>query len=131
MRIAITAGLLAALLLAGCVTDANNAAEPAFFARADCQRMTLPEVERHFEVAKSICGPKAEAAQIAGTAAIPVGYGIGGAMASGIERGVTGAKIRDATILSCMAEQGYLFRTASAHEAACAVGEPRKSAAKR
>ncbi len=64
---------------------------------------------------------RAEAAAVAGTTAIPVGYGVGGAIASGIQRGTAQNQIAIATAKSCMGEYGYIFRTRDQHITACAA----------
>lgn len=116
MKIAIVAG---SLLLASCQT-AQKPEEEQVFGRVDCQRAEgRPDIAVHYEQASAICKNRAEAAAVAGTTAIPVGQGIGGAIASGIERGAAQNQIGAATAISCMAEQGYVRRTRSEHDRIC------------
>jgi len=114
--------VFATISLAGCMAQANTGQveDPQVWGRVDCRRQEgNPEVQMLAEQAKAICSSRAQAAAISGTTAIPVGHGLGGAIASGIERGQAQSEISNATAMSCMAEQGYLLRTKSAHIAAC------------
>ena len=96
--------------------------EGPIFGRTDCQIMSgNPTLTRQFEVAKEVCVNRAEAASISGTTAIPVGYGVGDAIASGIQRGTAQGQIFAATIKSCMAEQGYILRMRQEHIEACSA----------
>jgi hypothetical protein len=74
-----------------------------------------------FEQAKLICVNRAEAAGVAGTASMPNGYGLGGAVAAGISQGIAASQIQVATAKSCMAEYGYALQRASEFEARCPV----------
>src|SRR5687767_14385789 len=119
--------LLLAASLAGCATAKQPPEGPKIFGRVDCQRNRgNPVLEREFEQAKAICIPRAEAAATAGTAAMPMGSGIGGAIVSGIEQGVKGREIANATALSCMAERGYLLKTMAEHDAICVAIEAQR-----
>lgn len=118
MRIVIIAAACA--LLAGCNGSQTSTAEQNIFGRVDCKRFAdYPELEIEFEQAKAVCLPRAQAAAVAGTTAIPVGHGVGGAIASGIERGMAQREIGVSTAVSCMAERGYLFKPMSEHLAMC------------
>ena len=86
--------------------------------------LSTPGHRSQSERAKLICVGKADAAAVAGTANIRPGYGLGGAIASGIETGVKQTQIKDATASSCMAEQGYQFKKRSEFEALCPVPPP-------
>lgn len=117
------------ILLAGCVAQASqqNVEDPPLWGRVDCQRLAdRPDLEIEFEQAKTICLSRGQAAAVAGTAAIPVGRGLGGAMASGIERGITANQIGTATINGCMGEMGYLFKPKSEHLAMCEAVKERQ-----
>lgn len=132
MRIGVVAALGAAVMLGGCVQQQQPVEEQPIFGRADCQRMADNlALQQEFELARQVCVPRAEAAAIAGTTAMPVGRGLGGAIVSGIERGMTQNQIAMATAISCMAERGYIRRTRAEHEAACAAIAEQKAAAER
>ena len=91
--------------------------------RFDCKRLAdFPEVQVEFEQANMICSGKAQAAAISGTASMPTGYGLSGAIVSGISQGITGAQISQATGKSCMAERGLYLAKRSEVDAKC----PRK-----
>lgn len=116
----VIAGTIAALALAGCQTTQEAQDDPLMFGRVDCRGpVGRPEVSRHFEQAKAICMNRADAAATAGTANMPMGYGYGGAIAAGINQGITAASIRNSTAVSCMAEQGYLLKRRSEFVAMC------------
>ncbi|HVL73315.1 MAG TPA: lipoprotein [Beijerinckiaceae bacterium] len=118
-RVLVAAGI--AVALAGC-TAAQSEGERPLFGRVDCRSIAgNAALEQEFEQAKAICLPRAEAAAVAATANMPRGYGLAGAIVAGIEQGMTRNQIGTSTAVSCMAEQGYLFRTPSAHEQACAA----------
>lgn len=132
MRVGLVAVLGAAVMLGGCVQQGAPQEEPKIFGRADCQRAANnPVIQQDFELARQVCLPRAEAAAVSGTTAIPVGHGLAGAMMSGIERGMAQNQIATATVTSCMAERGYLLRTRTEHEAACAAIAEQKAAAER
>jgi hypothetical protein len=121
------AALTIALTAAGCQTTAQQTDDdPMGWARFDCQRGAgVPKLETELERAKLICIGRADAASIAGTANIRPGYGVGGAVVSGIETGVKQSQISNATIISCMAEQGYHAIKRSEFEALCPVSSPK------
>jgi hypothetical protein len=120
MRMRCVAWVLCAAALAGCAKEVPIEEQP-IWGRFDCRRQADdPEVAMLFEQAKTICVNRAEAAAVAGTTAIPVGRGIAGAIASGIERGQAQNEIGTATTLSCMAEQGWARKPRAEHEAVCA-----------
>ncbi len=114
-------GLAAAALLGGCVAQANTTAEDApVWGRMDCQRATgNAVVQAEADQARQICTSRAEAAAVAGTANMPGGRGIGGAMVAGINQGITSGQIRVATAASCMGEMGYILKTRAQHLAMC------------
>jgi hypothetical protein len=98
----------------------------------DCQRAAgNPALEAEFLRLRTMCTGRAQASAIAGTAVIPTGRGFGGAIASGIEKGITEVQIGNAMMLSCMAEEGYLMRTRSEFEAVCPPRPEPKAARKR
>jgi hypothetical protein len=113
--------LFALAVVGGCVKEVPPE-EQKVFGRLDCQRAEgNPMVQQQFEQARTICLGRAQAAAIAGTAAMPTGHGLGGAIASGIQQGMAQREIGENTAISCMAEQGYIQRTRAEHEAACAA----------
>lgn len=119
-----------ALILAGCNTAQQDPSQAVVFGRIDCKVIPgNPKLETEFEHAKAICLPRAQAAAISGTAAMPVGYGIGGAIASGIERGMTQRQIGELTAKSCMAEQGYFHKKRIEHDLSCGRVRPQANAA--
>lgn len=61
---------------------------------------------------------------MSGTAAMPTGRGLGGAIVSGIDKGITGNRIGDLTMTSCMAEYGYQRMTPSEFEGRCPKPPP-------
>lgn len=91
--------------------------------RFDCRtnHAENPDIAAEFEQAKAICAPRAQAAGTAASAAVPMGYGMAGAISSGIQAGITQAQVSTATAQSCMAERGYTQRTQSEDEALCAA----------
>lgn len=110
---------VAALALTGCQT-AQEQQDPPVWGRFDCRRAaTDPEVVTLFEQARAVCMNRAQAAAVAGTTAIPTGHGIGGAIASGIERGMAQNEIGTSTAISCMAEYGWLRARQHEHAARC------------
>lgn len=116
-------GAVALVALQGCATTTETAqvADPELFGRVDCQlSVGNPKLMVEYEQAMAICKPRAEAAAVAAGSNIPVGYGMGGAIASGIQRGMTEGQVGKATAISCMAERGYILRKSSEHEAVCA-----------
>lgn len=122
MRTSVLGALAAALLVAGCAARANmeNEADPTLWSRVDCQRISAnPSLMQEFEQAKAICLPRGQAAATAGTANMPGGYGLGGAIAAGINQGITANQIGTATITSCMGENGYLLKRKSEQDAMC------------
>jgi hypothetical protein len=124
--------LSVAALLAGCVAQAETVAEdPLLWGRVDCQRLAEnPALQQDFDQAKTICLSRAQAASVAGTANMPGGYGIGGAMVAGMNKGVASNQIATATVNGCMGEMGYLFKTRSEHLAICeAITEQRQRVA--
>lgn len=117
--------VILSVVLASCTTSSQpdgTVAEQPVWGRVDCQRISgNPKLEQEVEQHKAICMNRAEAAAIAGTTSIPVGYGVGGAIASGIQRGTAQNQIAIATAKSCMGEYGYIFRTRDQHITACAA----------
>ncbi|WP_162561217.1 hypothetical protein [Methylobacterium terrae] len=121
--------ILGGMLALGACNSARQPEEPKVYGRVDCKRAAdHPELDIEMEQAKAVCLPRAEAAAVAGTTAIPVGRGIGGAIASGIERGMAQRQIGEATTISCMAERGYLFKTRSEHLQMCEIMQQDKAA---
>lgn len=117
-----------AVLLASCAQQVPPE-EAKVFGRVDCRRAEgNPDVVQEFEQAKAICVNRGQAAAIAGTASMPTGRGMSGAIVAGIEQGMAAGQISTATTLSCMAEQGYLIRTKAEHESACAAIEAQRAA---
>lgn len=109
------------ILLAVCGCAQEPPPEPKIFGRVDCQIAAgNPELIMEFERARAICLGRAEAAAVAGTTGIRSGPGLAGAIAAGIERSTAQTQITESTTTSCMAEQGYLYRTKPEHDAACA-----------
>ena len=93
--------LLASAALCGCQTAQQQAEDPIAWSRLDCKRLADgPEMVPQFEQAKLICVNRAEAAGVAGTAGMPVGHGVGGAIAAGISQGIASAQIQTATAKS-------------------------------
>jgi hypothetical protein len=125
MRVLWTAAL-AMVALGGCAQQKQQIEEdPMIWGRLDCRRAEVdPVIAVENERVKAVCMPRAEAAAIAGTSAMPVGYGIGGAIASGISRGITSNQIATNTLASCLAKHGYLNRRRSEHDAYCAAMAP-------
>lgn len=122
MRFGFFATLGAAFMLVACVPQQPPVQEQKIFGRSDCRRMAdNPALQQEFEVAKQVCVPRAEAAAVAGTTAMPLRSGLGGAIVDGIEQGMARNQIAMSTVMSCMAERGYLFRTRADHEAVCAA----------
>ena len=78
--------------------------------RVDCQNKR--ELIARVEQARAICLPSAAAAASAAFAGNP-----------GISAQI---QIMDSTLISCMAEQGYLLRTAAEDEKACEANRSRK-----
>lgn len=118
------------ILLSACNGSQQSTQEASIFGRVDCKRLAdYPELEIEFEQAKAVCLPRAQAAAVAGTTAIPVGNGLGGAIASGIERGMAQREIGTSTTVSCMAERGYLYKPMSQHLAMCESQAALKKAA--
>jgi hypothetical protein len=107
--------------LGGCVAQAETVPEdPLVWGRVDCQRLAdNPALQVEFEQAKTICLSRGQAAAAAGTANMPGGRGLGGAIVAGINQSATANQIGTATITGCMGEMGYLFKTKSEHIAMC------------
>ena len=117
--------LLASAALCGCQTAQQQAEDPIAWSRLDCKRLADgPEMVPQFEQAKLICVNRAEVAGVAGTAGMPVGHGVGGAIAAGISQGIASAQIQTATAKSCMAEYGYMLQRNSEFEARCPITIP-------
>jgi hypothetical protein len=113
--------IIGALCLTGCQTT-GDPEDPIVWGRFDCKRHSqFPELAVEWEQAKLICGGRAQAAAVAGTAAMPGGYGMSGAIAAGINQGIAGAQISQATATSCMAERGYRMSKASEFDARCPI----------
>ncbi|QPF83937.1 hypothetical protein IC762_30490 [Bradyrhizobium genosp. L] len=130
MKIIVALG--GALLLAGCVAQAETVPEdPLVWGRVDCQRLAdNPVLQVDFEQARTICSSRGQAASIATTANMPDGHGLAGALVAGMNKGVVGSQIGNATVAGCMGEMGYLMKTRSEHLAMCeAVLEHRKRTA--
>jgi hypothetical protein len=108
--------------LGGCVANASQTPpeEPLVWGRVDCVRLAdNPMAQQEFEQAKAICLSRGQAAAVAGTAGMPGGRGLGGAIIAGANQGAAANQIGTATISSCMGEQGYLFKTKTDHLAMC------------
>lgn len=118
-RTGAVAVVAASLILAGCQTTAQQE-NPPIWGRIDCQRaVENPQLTVLFEQAKLVCQNRADAAGTAGTAGMPTGRGIGGAIASGIAAGITHAQISVSTAKSCMAEYGFMLASRQEHEMRC------------
>jgi|HubBroStandDraft_6_1064221.scaffolds.fasta_scaffold111911_1 hypothetical protein len=116
------AALIATTLLCSCQTTEEAAQDPPLWGHIDCQRTAdHPELASQFEQAKLVCFNRAQAAGVAGTASMPTGYGLGGAVASGISAGIAQAQIQNATVNSCMAEYGWMLTKRSDFDARCPV----------
>lgn len=119
------AALLCGALVAACTTTSTpepGSPEEVVFARTDCRTITgNAALEMEYERSKQICLGRAEAAAVAATTVIPVGYGIAGGIASGIQRGQAQMQVGTSTAISCMAEQGYVRRTRAEQAQACAA----------
>ena len=112
-------------LLAGCNSAPQDPNQREMFGRVDCQIISgNKKLELEYEHAKAICLPRAEAAALTASASIPVGQGLGGSLASGIERGTTQREVGVATAKSCMAERGYFFKKGIEHDIACGRAKP-------
>ena len=120
--------LSAALLLAGCVAQAETVPEdPQVWGRVDCQRLADNlALQVKFEQDRTICASHAQADGVAGTANMPDGHGLGGAIVAGINHSETRNQISTATMVGCMGEAGYLFKTKSEHLAMCAAIKEQK-----
>ena len=120
--------LVAGLALSACQT-AQKPEEEQVFGRVDCQRAEgRPDLLVQYEQAVAICKGRAEASAATASAAIPVGSGMGGAIASGMQRGMTESQVGISTAISCMAELGYIRRTRSEHLRVCAELKAHESA---
>jgi hypothetical protein len=122
MRVLGIVALCAAL--GGCASQANAPpADPEVWGRVDCVRtQDNPMAEQQFEQAKAICTNRAQAAGIQTSAGMPSGgRNLGDAIGNGIVAGITASQVNTATGNSCMAENGYIRRPQSHHEAACAA----------
>jgi len=118
----IFAVLTATALLMGCQTTQEAAEDPILWGHIDCQRSAdHPEFNTQIEQAKLVCINRAQAAGIAGTASMPTGYGLGGAISSGINAGIAQGQIENATVKSCMAEYGWMLSKKSEFDARCPV----------
>lgn len=91
------------LIAASAIALAACTQTQASWLRIDGKAGTALELEQ----ARLICEPRAEAAATAATASSPTGYGIGGAIGSGIADGINKANVRRNTLSSCMAERGF------------------------
>jgi hypothetical protein len=117
----------AAALIAGCAGGTFDHAnipedQKKLFSRTDCRRITgNPQLQAEFDRVKTVCLHRAEAAAAAGSAPIinSYGRGVAGGIAEGIQQGMTERRIGEATIFSCMAEHGYLWRTRSEQDDVC------------
>ena len=124
--------LCATILLAGCVAQAETVPDdPLVWGRVDCQRLAdNPALQVEFEQAKTICLSRGQTAAAAGTANMPEGHGLGGAIVAGINQAHTANQIGTSTIIGCMGEMGYLRKTKSEHIAMCAaINEQKRIAA--
>lgn len=93
----------ALLTMAGCaaVPDKND---PMIWSRLDCQSMReKPELKPAFEQAKLVCGNRAQASGLAGSAP----YMARPDLASTVGGVIAQSQISEATVKSCMAEYGY------------------------
>jgi hypothetical protein len=100
-----------AVVLGGCTVGES---EPKVFGRVDCRRLAdHPDLKRDFERIQTVCVERAKAAAAAGGAGTnTAGYQT--AIGAGVAKSLTEQRIAEATLLSCMAENGYLYRTKEA-----------------
>lgn len=121
MRINSFAAIAAAAFLGGCVAQADTVAEdPLVWGRVDCQLIAgNAMLQADFEQARTICVARGQAASVATTANMPNGYGMGGAMVAGMNKGIAGSQVTIATVGGCMGEMGYLQKPKSQHVAMC------------
>lgn len=104
------------LLLAACQTvPPEQQEDPEVFGRVDCRRSANdPEVAALYQQDSAVCLGRAQAASLSGTAAMH-GQGIVG----GLDKAITSNNIGKATLISCMAERGYLYKRKSEHNTMC------------
>lgn len=122
--------VLLCFAVAGCATAARKAVDAgAMWRRADCGEEGTGESSQRYALATTICRGRAQAAEISAAATVPTGYGTGGAIASGIEAGMTRVHVSDNIMISCMAEQGYMLWTEAQFQASCPA--PAAAVAKR
>lgn len=129
MRTDLIAVLTAAALLGGCVAQAESVPEdPLVWGRVDCQLLSGNAIlQADFEQARTICVSRGQAASVATTANMPNGYGMGGAMVAGMNKGIAGSQVSAATVGGCMGEMGYLQKPKSQHVAMCeAIAEQKR-----
>ena len=108
------------LTLAGCATP-TQPADPVKWSRVDCKRANEPAIQKHFEQSKAVCLVRADAAGVAGSAPMPVGSGLGGGIASGMERAAARNRITQAAVADCMAQAGYIVNKQSEFAARCSL----------
>lgn len=105
----------AGLIVAGCQT-AQKADQPELlWARADCRQLTTNEMVTHLEVSKTICQSRATAASVSAVTGAQAN-----SMHGAFRLGVNQKIIELSTMDACMAERGYLIRSARVHEKRCA-----------
>lgn len=115
--------LICSLALTGCAAGAFDQSgvpedQRKIFGRADCRRHTdHPELARDYERIQTVCVARAEAAgQSAAAATDTSQYG---AIAGGFAQAMAQRDVAVPTVISCMAEHGYLWRTRAEHKAMC------------
>lgn len=118
--------LCAAMVVGACsgsALDQTNVpeADRKIFGRTDCRRLADDKkLEIEFARAEAVCVNRATAAAATGSAPIrSYRPSMAAAISDGIEQGMTERRIAEATVVSCMAEHGYLWRTRAEHEAVC------------
>lgn len=113
------------LIVAGCQTQQDQE-DPMTFGRVDCQRtIGNPALTLQFEQDTAICQGRGDAAALSGTAVMQ-----GGGILGAIDKGVTGGNINRSTVLSCMAERGYLYKRRSEHLSTCEAVKGQNSSQK-
>lgn len=124
MKHFLTSAVLA-ISLAACATPGDqNPEDPIVFGRVDCQRSeNNPTIQAAFEQDSAVCKGRAEAASLSGTSSMN-----GGGLVGALDKAVTQQQIGKSTIVSCMAERGYLLKRRSEHTAMCSAIAAQKAA---